>query len=571
MKYISFLLFNFCFLLASAQHGPSFPKDYFRNPLDIPIALAGGFMECRPNHFHTGIDIRTNQRENLPVYAAAEGYISRISVSHSGYGNCLYITHPNGFTTVYGHLNDFYPELQAWMITQQYRQEQWNVELFPRPGQFPVKQGQFIAYSGTTGGSTGPHLHFEIRDTKSEHVLNELLFGLPFTDTRAPQAKSIAVYNAGTSIYEQDPVLLQTVPEGKSYGIRPPVLQLPFREIYVGVQAQDYTNNSANWLGIYEMKLYLDDQLQAQTRLEELDFSLNRYVNAYADYKTKEKKGVWYQGLYRLPNNKLDVYPYLNAQNGALDLGDSMEHEVLIELADPAGNKATVRFKVRYAPADTAKEDSCVKGEWWNCHSGGSLETGKVRFSIGPHVLYDDICFYYSETPSSRYLTPVVQLYDAAVPMQEYGNLSIRLNRPLPFDLRGKIAFVHHIRPTVLPGNNPQNGMAATYDKGWVAARIRTFGNYYAVLDTIAPLIRSLQKGTDWKKAKNIRFQVNEELTSVSMFRAELNGSWLRFVRAGDIYTYTFDEHCPEGKNTLVIRARDENENEREYSVNFTR
>jgi murein DD-endopeptidase MepM/ murein hydrolase activator NlpD len=569
MKYISFLLLNLCSLLASAQND-TLPKDYFRNPLDIPIALAGGFMECRPNHFHTGIDIKTNQRENLPVLAAAEGYISRISISHSGYGNCLYIAHPNGYTTVYGHLNDFYPELQAWMIAQQYKLEQWNTELFPEPGQFPVRKGQLIAYSGTTGGSTGPHLHFEIRDTKSEQVLNERLFGLPIADTRAPQPKSIAVYNARKSIYEQEPVFLQTIRDGENYATRPSVLQVPFPEIYIGVEARDYTDNSTNWLGIYQMKLYLDDELQAATRLQKLDFSLNRYVNAYADYKTKEKKGVWYQGLYRLPNNKLDVYPYLNKQNGALNISDSMEHELRIELSDPVGNKSMAAFRIRYVPEATPTRDSCA-GATWNCMDGGSMATETIRFSLGPHSLYDDICFGYTETTAADKLTSVVQLYDANVPLQAAGSLSLKLNRTLAPGLQGKIAFVHHIKPASLPGNNPQNGMAAEYDQGWATAKIRTFGNYYAVLDTVAPIITSLQKSTHWESRSRIRFRVSEELTSVRMFRAELNGTWLRFVRAGDIYTYIFDDHCPKGENTLVIRARDENENERTYSLTFTR
>ncbi|RYZ19658.1 MAG: M23 family metallopeptidase, partial [Sphingobacteriales bacterium] len=197
-------VFTGCMLAAQLLRAQEqYPRGYFRNPLDIPITLAGNFAECRPNHFHTGLDLKTNERENLNVYAAADGYVSRVSISHSGYGNAVYITHPNGYTTLYGHLNDFFPALQQYVVSQQYAKETWNIDLNMNAGQFPVKKGQLIALSGTTGGSTGPHVHFEIRDSKTEHVLNAALFGFAINDNIPPVAGSIAVYREG-SVYEQN-------------------------------------------------------------------------------------------------------------------------------------------------------------------------------------------------------------------------------------------------------------------------------------------------------------------------------------------------------------------------------
>jgi hypothetical protein len=558
--------------MASAQQVKDYSKDYFRNPLDIPISLSGGFAECRPNHFHTGIDIKTQQRENMPVHAAADGYISRISISSTGYGNALYINHPNGFTTVYGHLNDFYPELQQYLKKKQYELEKWNVQLFPGPGQFPVKKGQFIAYSGTTGGSTGPHVHFEVRDTKTEHVLNELLFGLPVADTRAPKAEGLAIYNAAKSIYEQDPVLVSTIAQGKDFRIKPSVFISEHPEILIGINARDYTNNSHNWLGIYEMKLYLDNELQLSTRLSELDFAQSRYVNAYADYKTKQKTGDWYQGLYRLPNNKLDIYTYVNGRAGALDISDGKKHAVRIALSDPFGNVSEVNFTAQYNPGDSLPQDEdCPKGTEWNYTEGGTLSTSSVRFTAGPKAFYDNICFFYQETPSTKYWSNELQLDDAAVPIQTYCSLSLKLNKPLPAGLQDKLNFVHHIQPASLPGRNPQNGMAAHYVDGWATAKVRTFGNYYVTIDTVPPAIVPLQKGHNFSRSKHIRFRVTDKMTSVKEFRGQINGHWVCFVRRGNDYTYTFEEHCPKGEDKLEITAIDENGNTGIYNLNFTR
>lgn len=568
------LAFVFCCLSVplNAQESTAFPTNYFKNPLDIPILLAGGYGECRPDHFHTGIDIKTNGKENLPVHAAADGYISRISISSTGYGNCLYVTHPNGYTTVYGHLNDFFPELQQWMIEQQYRQQKWAVNLFPEAGQFPVKQGQVIAWSGTTGGSTGPHLHFEIRNTQSEHVLNELLFGLPYQDNLPPSAQSVAIYDGRKSIYMQSPQIesLHRTGIGK-YQAKPAVIILKSPEVFLGIHAEDYMNGSNNWMGIYKMKLLLDGKLQAETLLRELDFSYARYANAYADYKTHKDKDVWYQGLYKLPDNQLDIYPFLNQQDGKLNLSDGLPHQVAVELYDPKGNKSVVNLVLKYDKSDEDTEQSlCGKGIFWHCKEANSFADSLFSFQSGKDAFYDDLCFTYSESNDSSDLSPVVQVMNTDIPIQSSCRIALKLNRKIPDSLQSKIAFVHHVKSTRLPGNNPQNGMAAQYEAGWATAKVRTFGNYYGVIDTVAPEIISYQaSGKTFTEGQSIRFKATDALTSVATFDGYLNGKWLRFVRAGDSYTYSMDAHCPTGNNQLEIRAIDENGNLKVLTYNF--
>ena len=176
-------------------HGQEdYPKDVFRSPLDIPLVLAGTFGELRSNHFHSGIDIKTQQREGLPVYAIADGMVTRIKISHWGYGKVLYIAHPNGYTSVYGHLQKFSPELEAYVKKLQYDKKSYEVEVFPDLGALKVEKGGLIAYSGNTGGSSGPHLHFEIRSSISEKPTNPLLYGLEVRDATNPILEKVFIY-----------------------------------------------------------------------------------------------------------------------------------------------------------------------------------------------------------------------------------------------------------------------------------------------------------------------------------------------------------------------------------------
>jgi hypothetical protein len=564
-RLISFAISLAFSFTAGAQAG--YPRDYFRNPLDLPVLLAGNFGECRPNHFHTGLDFKTNEKENMKVYAAAEGYISRISISHSGYGNALYISHPNGYTTLYGHLNDFYPELQQYLVSQQYSRKSWAVDLKLSAGQFPVKKGQFIAFSGTTGGSTGPHLHFEIRDSKTEHVLNAALFGLPITDNLPPVPKSIAIYEEG-SIYEQKPSLYPLKRGTDAYGPAKDIATATGK-VRIAVLADDYMNGSPNTLGVYEMKLYLDGELQTSWALHDIDFDESRYVNAFADYRLKEEKGLWYQTLFRTAGNHISNYTFLNKENGTLDISDGQSHDVHIELSDAAGNVSHIRFPIAATAASAANTSgNCTE---WKAGKSYELKTSLFSFKAEAGSLYDDICFRYTEQASPKNYSAVIQLHDTRIPLHTYSSLSIKLNKLLPFALTGKLVFVHHIKAAALPGNNPQDAAAAVFENGWARSSIRTFGNYYVAIDTVAPVIKPLQKAGNLGKARKISFRVTDNLTSVQQFTAELDGQWLRFVRSGNVYTYTFDERCTRGKHNLVISALDENSNTRNYTFTFTR
>jgi hypothetical protein len=246
-----------CTQLLQAQLFPptSYPKGYFRNPLEIPMNLSGNFGELRSNHYHMGLDLKTNARENQPVYAAAEGYIARIKIEPAGFGRAIYINHPNGYTTLYAHLNDFSPKLENWVKQQQYARESWSIFLDLTPDLFPVKKGDFLAYSGNTGGSQAPHLHFEIRRTQDDVNVNPLLFGFPLADNTNPRILRLAVYDRTKSLYEQLPRIIPVKAAGSSYTTSPVLLTVASPKISFAITAFDTHTGSPTLNGIYEARL----------------------------------------------------------------------------------------------------------------------------------------------------------------------------------------------------------------------------------------------------------------------------------------------------------------------------
>ena len=324
----------------------NYPKGYFIYPVDAKIGLAANFGELRPNHYHMGLDCRTDQVQNKPVKAAADGYIAHIKVEPFGFGRAIYINHPNGLTTVYGHLNDFYPALEKYVKEQQYKLESWQVYLDIPPEAFPVKQGQFIAYSGNAGGSQGPHCHFEIRDTKTDKVLNPLLFGLPVPDNVPPTILRLAMYDRCVSTYSQSPKLFSLKKVSGNYTTIQPVITVNTDKISFGISANDKVSGSANPNGIYQAILYMDESAISGFEIDSISYDETRYVNAHIDYKTRAAGGPYIEHLSRLPGYPEGVYKDFKG-NGVIELPDDSIHEIKIVVKDPDGNASSLEFKIK--------------------------------------------------------------------------------------------------------------------------------------------------------------------------------------------------------------------------------
>ncbi len=548
----------------------SYPKDYFRNPLGIPVFLAGNFGECRPGHFHSGVDIKTLGKEGQKVFAAAEGYISRIKMDKGGFGHALYITHPNGYTTLYAHLNDFAPAIQKFLKAKQYEQKKWNVDLQLPASQFPVIKGQQIAWSGNTGASSAPHLHFEIRNTKTEHPLNPQLFGLPIKDKTAPSVAEVVLYSGNVydddvisfAVTKKDGVYRPARADKREFSISSDTISMPLGLCGVGINADDYMDGSDNTITFYTAKLYMDDTMQSQITLDNIGYEETRYINAYADYKTKQLQHKWVQCMFQLPGNKLDIiFSQLNNNKGRLNIGDSKVHKVSIVLTDNNGNISKVIFYLSPKQVAPPVRDCTT----FYCGKPNEFDNGTISFSLDSRQLYDDICFEMKTTAGEAYSDQFL-IGQPHVPLHHYFDLNIKPSRPIPFAKFGKVVMMYS-------DSKDTDGRAATStEKGWFSAAVRNFGTYWLDLDTIAPVIIPMQKNnSDLGAARQIAFDVKDETTSVSNFSGYLDGKWLCFEQHGKSFFYKFDEHCPKGKHELVFKAMDENGNTATTNLTFIR
>jgi len=549
-----------------------YPTGYFRNPVDIPILLAGNFGECRSGHFHSGVDIKTMGQENLPVYAAADGYISRIKTEKGGFGHAIYITHPNGYTTLYAHLNDFAPFLQTYLREQQYARKRWDLDISFPAEKFPVIKGQQIAWSGNTGGSTAPHLHFEIRDSKTEHPLNPQLFGLEVNDKLPPVAREIVLYSG--NIYDRQLASYSLVKRGNiykpikagsaRYKISGDTVDAPGDVVGIGINADDYMNGSDNTITFYTARLYANDELQSEVTLDDIGYDVSRYIHAYTDYYSKEKYNKWIQCLFRLPGNRLtSLYTQLNDKDGRVTLNGSPRRMKLV-LTDPAGNESTIEFVMR--PGETTeappREADCKP---FSAAATNKFESPGMKFTLDDRELYDDICFTSSSEPGKG-ISNRVRIHYPYIPLHHYFELALKPNKTIPLAQRDKVVMMYS------DGKDEDGRDAKFTSQGWYEAKVRNFGTYWLELDTTPPAIRSAVKNNaNLSKARRLTLTVKDEMTSVRSFNGKIDGNWVCFEQHGSSFFYEFDEHCGPGKHTLVFTAADENDNEAKYTLQFTR
>lgn len=554
-----------------AQQFPElkYPRHYFQNPLPIPMVLAGGFGELRPGHFHSGLDIKTDGRIGMPVHAAQEGYISRVSVSSTGFGNAIYITHPNGYTTLYGHLSRFNPALAAFVEKEEYARKSWAIDLTLPEHLFPVKKGQFIAWSGDTGNSGGPHVHFEIRNTRSQDPLNEFLFGFPIKDHTAPKLYRLAVYNRGHSIYEQAPHIYPLKLVGPNrYGLSPDVLAIAADSIGFGLQALDFQDNTYNNFGIYEELVYLDGVLQNGFRLNDIGYNVTRYVDAHEDYKTFRDRGMKFELLFSLPGNHLPIY-YDFHGNGTIDLQDGKPHAVRIEARDPYGNTSTVSFTVQRRTAGVSYPAvECSTRMIPNIRN--ILDRSEVSFYLQPDALYDTVCLDYGirghELPV-RY-SDLVQIGNPDIPLYSSYQLHMKLLRPIPNNWISRAVIVRD----GLKGQFRQ-AVPAEITGGWAAAPFEKFGLFSVQVDTVAPVLVPLgfRDGQNLTGARRLAFRAEDAMSGLAAFNAYLDNRWLMFARVRNTFYYLFDRHCGSGLHTLKVIAIDEVGNTTTHLYHFKR
>ncbi|MCX6324952.1 MAG: peptidoglycan DD-metalloendopeptidase family protein [Sphingobacteriales bacterium] len=540
-----------------------YPQGYFQWPVGAKVALAANFGELRPNHFHMGLDCKTDQKENVPVYAAAEGYIAKVKIEPFGFGRAIYINHPNGLTTLYAHLNRFYPELEKYITEQQYLREKWNVMIDLPPQRFPVSKGQFISASGNTGGSQGPHLHFEIRDTKSDKVLNPMLFGFDIEDDVAPEILRLAVYDRTRSTYEQPPQLLSLK---KVNGVYRPVsgdvIALSNR-VSFAITAYDRYTGSGNQNGIYQAELYHNGTSIAGFRMDSISYDETRYLNAHIDYKTRANGGPYLQHLSVLPGYRDGIYRTAVGQDGVISLSDENPHQISILVTDANGNVSTLQFQLkRNAAMDSKRKDT---GQLLVPSQLNVFEAKTVRFYLPEGSIYDSFHFQFSETAPLQGKA-VYQLHRADVPLQQY--IKIQIRDFFSTEDTGRMMMKRTWK-------SKTDFKKAEFNQYWYCAAFREFGQFQLVADSLPPVVTALggfRNGIKWVGAKKIAFMVTDNTEEIKEFTARLDGKWLCFSNdKGKVFQYQPDEHLTAGEHELFIQVTDLSGNRTEKTYQFTR
>ena len=574
-QYSKFSFIRFLLIITFANHSittsaqifpaKNYPKGYFRWPLGITPSIAANFGELRPNHYHMGLDCRTDARQNLPVYAAADGYIAKVTIDATGFGRSIRINHPNGLTTLYAHLNDFNPALEKYVTEQQYKQQTWAIELDIPANLFPVKKGDFIAYSGNTGGSEGPHTHFEIRDTKTDKVLNPLLFGMPIPDNVPPKIFRLCMYDRNISVYEQNPHFIPIRKINGIYQSMPSVITVNTDKVSFAISATDSYTGSTNPNGIYQAILYEDEQPMVGFQIDSITYDETRYVNAHIDYKLKSNGGPFVEHLSRLPGNPQGVYKDING-NGVIILTDDNIHHIKVEVKDANGNTSLLMFDIKRGVVDKKINVSPEAKEFYPGYLD-VFENKDISFYLPENDLYDSIHLQFKETPAGNLnaASPVFQIFSGAIPSHVYFPIKIKSNVSAAY----KDKMVMH---RYWAGKN--DFAKADYDNGWYKASFREFGNFRLLIDTIPPTITPIdfRNGMNCKGIGQIAFIVKDNSKDIKIFRAELDGNWLRFTNDKKLaFIYKFDNHCAPGKHELKITAEDLAGNIAEKVYTFTR
>ncbi len=550
--------------------------------MDLPFNLAGSFGEPRPDHFHSGIDIKTNGAEGQPVFAVGDGYISRIRVSPYGYGRAIYITHTNGYTSVYGHLSRFNAALEKYVHQQHYLKKTSELDLYPASSLFPVKQKDTIAFSGNTGGSTAPHLHFEIRDSKTEIVLNPLDFypkGF-YVDTIPPQINKVKFYQFVNSFYmpysgiEKPYINIEPVINNGKLTTSHPfhvknTTALGYRYCF-SLEGFDKQDNSENKNGIYKIDVVKGKDTVFKYILNEIDFDKTRMCNAFVDYSEMMNDSGYFYNCYQLPNNTLPIYT--SGNNGFYNSlkDDSMQLQVFCYDYNENKTELTLTFvkdknttNILQKNTDTIFTEPHSKHHTISNYTLDSISLGNIKFNFSPKTFYDQVQLSLGEAftlePDENYHTDVYYIY---------GSINL-----IPLQKAAKIEFTspkkkNRNKGVIVRGDNKDNlhALKTTSDKTKFYAETRELGTFYLDFDTAKPIIQL----KDIKDNK-IQAKITDELSGIQSYNGYIDGQWVNFYydAKNDLITYNFDEYCKPGDHNLKLVVSDAKGNTTIFTQHF--
>lgn len=536
MRIINILL---C-LSFSSLWAQDYPQDYFRSPLGIELISSGTFGELRGNHFHSGLDIKTQGRVGLPVYAVAPAYVSRIKVSPYGFGKALYLRHPNGYTSVYAHLEKFSPEIEAFVAKEMKRLRKNEVDLFPSSKDFVLQRGEEIAKSGNSGGSGGPHLHFEIRDTRTEKIINPLLFGFKVSDTRFPELKDLQAYffNNAYSTGQKEYSLVGG--KGGKYYLSGDGKVIAEGPVSFGIYAIDRQDRANNRNGVYSLKLFVGERLHYHYQVETFAFAETRYINAHIDYALKACCKKTLHRLFQLPGNQLSIYPK-GKKVDHLSFDRDTLVDIRIEAADAAGNISRLNFKLDYKHRPGLQEEeqqgmmastetfTRLPTDWPKLREVDWTKPVKIkdikhRLNIPAKAFYQDLILEREQKPACKScLSQILHLGTTEVPVHRYYDLALKLDY-MPSNLDPSKLFIASLRDGRYADNE-----GGTYADGWVHTRTRQLGEFSIMVDSLSPKISAInfKSGSSLSTNSVAKIRVRDNLTGIKQYNAWVDDQWV--------------------------------------------
>ena len=565
-KILILLLFTYSFLFSQNEKFPQYP-----NPVKIPISLSATFAELRSNAFHAGVDIRTQGVEGKEIFAVADGYVSRIGVSPYGYGKVLYITHNDGFTSVYAHMSKFNKMITDFVKDKQYKDESFAQNIMLKENEFPIKRGDFLGFTGNSGSSGGPHLHYEIRYTKTQEPVNPLYFGLKIKDTKKPVIKGLAIYPLENSIVNNNDTTIYLNVNHKEgvYSLDNSIFTVS-GDIAFGINVYDQADGANNKNGPYSIELFADNELIFNIISDKYSYNETRYINSLIDYSR------YIKNKERFVRTEIDKYNNLGlyeTRKGVVPVnqGDTINMKYVVK--DYNGNKSVLNFTLIGVKLHVDEIDDLVYDteSYYEVVDGNSLNIMLKDFEmdIPKMAFYRDVVIEttLSDTMSNIYSDYVYHIGNEEIPVHKKATLRIKPKTDYIGDTLLYVALLNTNNKFVFLGNK-------TVDD-YIEAKTNVLGSYLIARDTIAPSIIPVNFKTNSSISENwsLRVEIEDKETGIKDYAMFVNGRWVLadYDAKNKLLMYQIDDHIKEGDNILKVVVTDMVGNKNIYSTTLTR